>query len=397
MDFFDKRILWVAIAISIYAARYILGLPDFSSDYVGRYVGNALRVEGIVVDERGKIEVLGFEYLGTFLPLKGNIELVIFGDYIPALGDRVSVFGLLSEPMRKSPYVGAVIAKPEIRLIRSGEWPAPLLWLNGLKKIFVARLSSVLPEPSASLAAGILLGSREAIPKNILQDFQKTGLTHILAISGFNIIIMVGFLMYVFSIFHRRIAVCFSIFIVVIFTLLVGAGASVVRASIMGSLGLFAQLLGRKSSGLRALFLAGGIMLLLDPFLLFHDIGFELSFAATAGILLFGERIKNYLKKIPNMLGIRDSLAITLSAQIFTTPLIIFYFRIFSVIAPLSNLLVLPAIPFLMLGSFLCLIFGQTIIGQIIACPVFLLFNAIIAIVHFLAALPFSFIEIGIS
>lgn len=389
--------MWIAIAISIYAARYISGLPDFSADYVGHYVGNALRVEGIVVDEKGKIEVLGFEYLGAFLPLKGNIELVIFGDYIPALGYRVSVFGLLSEPMRKSPYVGAVIAKPEIRLIRSGEWPTPLLWLNGLKKIFVERLSSVLPEPSASLAAGILLGSREAIPKNILQDFQRTGLTHILAISGFNIIIMVGFLMYVFSIFHRRIAVWFSILIVVIFTLLVGAGASVVRASIMGSLGLFAQLLGRKSSGLRALFLAGGIMLLLDPFLLFYDIGFELSFAATAGILLFGERIKNYLKKIPNMLGIRDSLAITLSAQIFTTPIIIYYFRIFSVIAPVSNFIVLPAIPFLMLGSFLCLIFGQTIVGQIIACPVFLLFNAVIAVVHFLALLPFSFIEVGIS
>lgn len=389
--------MWIAIAISIYVARYISGLPDFSADYVGHYVGNALRVEGIVVDEKGEVEVLGFEYLGAFLPLKGNIELVIFGDYIPALGDRVSVFGLLSEPMRKSPYVGAVIAKPEIRLIRSGEWPTPLLWLGELKKIFVERLSFVLPEPSASLAAGILLGSREAIPKNILQDFQRTGLTHILAISGFNIIIMVGFLMYVFSIFHRRIAVWFSILIVVIFTLLVGAGASVVRASIMGSLGLFAQLLGRKSSGLRALFLAGGIMLLIDPFLLFYDIGFELSFAATAGILIFGERIKNYLNKIPNMLGIRDSLATTLSAQIFTTPIIIYYFRIFSVIAPVSNFIVLPAIPFLMLGSFLCLIFGQTIVGQIIACPVFLLFNAVIAIVHFLASLPFSFIEVGIS
>lgn len=263
--------------------------------------------------------------------------------------------------------------------------------LTGVRMFFVERLERAFPEPESSLAAGLLFGYRAAIPYKIKEDFRKTGLTHILAISGYNMVILITFISTIFSIFPRRIWIALSIISIFLFTLLVGAGASVVRAAIMGSLGLVAQIFGRKSIGLRSLFIAGYFMLLADPFVLF-DIGFQLSFGATAGILLFSEPLKKYASFLPNWLGMKDAAVATWAAQIFTTPIILFYFKSFSFIAPLANIVVVPFISWLMLGSFLSLLFGK-----LIAAPTVLLFEIILAVIHFFATLPFAFMDSGIS
>lgn len=262
---------------------------------------------------------------------------------------------------------------------------------TGARMFFVERLESVFPEPESSLSAGLLFGYRATIPYQIKEDFRKTGLTHILAISGYNMVILIAFISTIFSIFPRNVWIALSLISIFLFTLLVGASASVVRAAIMGSLGLFAQIFGRKSMGLRSLFIAGYFMVLVDPFVLF-DIGFQLSFAATAGILLFSESLKKYMSFLPNWFGMKDAAVATWAAQIFTTPIILFYFKSFSLIAPLANIVVVPFIPFLMLGSFLSLIFGK-----LIAAPTSLLFEIILAAIHFFATLPFAFMELGIS
>jgi len=265
-------------------------------------------------------------------------------------------------------------------------------FLAPLRTFLVERLQSVFPEPESSLAAGLLFGHRATIPWRIKEDFQKTGLTHILAISGYNMVILIAFISTVFSIFPRNAWITLSLVSIFLFTLLVGASASVVRAAIMGSLTLVGRIFGRKSIGLRSLFVTGYIMILMDPFLLFFYIGFQLSFAATAGILLFSESLKTHISFFPNWFGMKDTAVATWAAQIFTTPIILFYFKGLSLIAPLANIIIVPCIPFFMLGSFLSLFFGK-----IIAAPTAFLFELMLAVIHWFARLPFAFMEVGIS
>ncbi len=264
--------------------------------------------------------------------------------------------------------------------------------LQTLRQILLERLGELFPEPAASLAAGLLLGVRRSIPYQVITDFRRAGLTHILAISGYNIVILIVFVTTLFSFLPRKISTWISLGVIFLFTILVGASASVVRASIMGSLSLMARLFGRKSAGMRSLFITGLAMVLFDPSILFSDIGFQLSFAATAGILLFCRGLEGFLKIIPETLGMRTSLATSLAAQVFTTPLIFWHFGGISFISPLANLAVLPLVPLLMLGSFSALI-----LGKILAAPTWILFEIVLAIIHFVASWPFAFIDFGTS
>lgn len=255
--------------------------------------------------------------------------------------------------------------------------------LGVFREFLVGRLAELFPHPSSALAAGILLGSQSAkLPHEVFSDFQKTGLTHILAVSGFNIVILVSALGAAFTIFPRKIASATILVILFLFVLLTGATPSVVRAGIMGSLSVVARLAGRRSAGLRALGITAAAMLIFD-FSIIADIGFQLSFAATAGLILLAKPFDNFFAskcRLPEWGGIREIWSSTLAAQVFTLPLILFYFQGFFLLSPIVNVIILPFIPYLMLGSFLALIFGK-----IIAAPTWLLFEAVLAVVHFFA------------
>lgn len=267
-----------------------------------------------------------------------------------------------------------------------------MAWLGVLREFLLGRLNTLFSEPAASLAAGLLLGARQSIPAAVTADFKMAGLTHIIAISGYNIVLLINFVALVFSFLPRKISTWLSLAVILVFTLLVGASASVVRASIMGSLGIFARLCGRKSSGMRSLVISAAIMIAFDPAIVTSDIGFQLSFAATAGLLLFSKWFSEHLQILPEKFGIKESLATTLAAQVFTIPIIMLHFGSLSLITPLSNIVVLPFIPLLMAGSFASLFFGK-----ILALPTELLFNLVVFLIHFFASLPFAFIEVGTS
>jgi competence protein ComEC len=396
-----KNVLIYVLAIAVFGFRYWFALPVFDSTYVGSFVGQNVTVVGYIqnsventlVNSYIEIKVVGLKAFDREYPLRGDLIVQISGrnfDY----GDKVEVYGLIKSPASNDPRIAGFINSPNVRFLEKGKGVGTFFYKNlfNFKSILIERLNSVFPEPSASLAAGILLGSRSNIPKNILTDFKSAGVTHILAISGYNIVILIAFVTTAFSVFPKKIACICSIVVVCIFTLLVGASASVVRAAIMGSLSVVAQFFGRKSSGLRPLVVTAYIMALIDPFLPFYDIGFQLSFGATAGIVLFSKRIESLLKQLPETMGFKSSLATTWAAQAFTSPLIFFYFKNFSAIATISNLVILPAIPLAMLGSFLALI-----TGKMAAAPTWILFELLLKTTHFFASLPFAFIDVGAS
>lgn len=216
------------------------------------------------------------------------------------------------------------------------------------------RIKSILAEPQASLLSGILVGTKAQMSKDFYDDLQQTGTLHIIALSGTNISMLVTFLSVMFGGLGKRNASLLSIISIVGFIFFVGPSASVVRAGIMGSLSLLALVTGRKNYAIVALLGSAIVMIVVKPELVF-DIGFQLSFLATFGIMTLVEQDKkNRSKKIVSSVYnlLLTDLKITLAAQIFTLPVILHNFHNMSFIAPITNILVGWSIPFLMGGGF---------------------------------------------
>lgn len=197
--------------------------------------------------------------------------------------------------------------------------------------------------------AGLLTGSRRGIPDDVMESFNATGLTHIIAISGYNISIVIALIMGLLIWLPQRIRFYPAVIAIIIFTIFVGASAAVVRAAIMGILGLIALQCGRETSTRLMIAWTGAVMIAWNPKILLYDAGFQLSFLAVIGISELSPLLDRFLYRLPRTFAIKESVQMTLAAQIATAPLILFLFRRLSLVAPLTNLLVAPVIPLAML------------------------------------------------
>lgn len=264
--------------------------------------------------------------------------------------------------------------------------------IYGLKGRFEKSLAQAVTEPQASFLSGILLGSRQNLPPEIKDNFARVGLSHLLAISGYNITLVSLAVFSLLIFFWTRVtAFWLSLLAIAIFTVLTGASASVVRAALMGGLVLLAQQSGRLYHPRNALTLAAALMVVINPLILRYDIGFQLSFMATLG-LLFGEPLlQPYTRKFSNFFKFRETLTATATAQLLVLPLIAFYFKDgFSLISLPANLLLLPLIPWTMLFGFLAGLAGMIwpSLGMIIGVVAWLLSTIILKISAVLAAWP---------
>lgn len=203
-----------------------------------------------------------------------------------------------------------------------------------------------LPEPAASLLAGIVLGEKSALPSDFWQALRKTGTLHIVVASGANITFLAGFLMAVLPfLLSRKFAYLLTIILIWFYVFLAGGGAPIFRAGIMGTIAYFGLSLGKKGEALGALIFAAGFLLLLRPLSLF-DLGFQLSFAVTLGIILLGNQSWGLIAKLPG--GVKQALKTTLSAQVFTLPIITLNFGTLPWLSPVANILVYWTVPILM-------------------------------------------------
>lgn len=273
-----------------------------------------------------------------------------------AYGDELRLTGNLQTPLEFPEFnyrnylalqeIFSVMYYPRIEKTSSNHGNPFYAGLFTVRHVFEDHINRVFPEPHASFMAGLLTGSRRGIPEDVLADFNATGLTHIIAISGYNIALVIALAVALVGRFIRR-SWQFPIVagFVVLFTLFVGAGAPVVRAAITGLLAFFALTIGRQYHLTMALTLAASLMVAWNPDILLHDASFQLSFASVLGLVYLAPWGERLCAKLSNTLAIRDSLILTLAAQIATAPLIFLYFGRLAVIAPLANLLVAPAIP----------------------------------------------------
>ena len=276
-----------------------------------------------------------------------------YGDW--SYGDRVSAVGELRPVEATSGYWAAYLARqgihatmeyPSLRLLERPKGTDIQRWVDGVRGRLDALCGRLLPEPQASLLAGILVGSRAAMPPDFRDALNATSTSHIVAVSGFNVTLVAGVaLMVALRFLSRRKATLLAILLVWLYSLLTGLPPSAARAAIMATLALLAVLVGRGGDTLSFLCLSAAVMAGLEPGIL-YDLGFQLSFLATAGLVLLEPVLRGWLGCLPGWLA--GSLSVTLAAQLATLPILVGNFHTISLISPLSNLLIAPALPWLM-------------------------------------------------
>src|SRR3989344_2985346 len=362
-----------------------LSEPIIDQSHIGFYNGQKISLRGIIVEEPEMKEastryVLGKIKMGDS-GLRGR--MLVTARFYPEYryGDLLEIECKLKKP---EPFKGfeydkylsrygiySICSFPKIALLEQSKGNAVRAMLLDFKKYFTSRLEKILPATPAALAAGLLTGERSGIPEELKDKFSITGLSHILAVSGFNITI-IGWAIYWVSarapFMNRKRAFWLSLGIIFCFVMIAGFEASIIRAAIMGSLLLIAEQAGRRRSGLNLLLIAAACMLLFNP---------------------------KYFLWMPKTLELRKTFAATLSAQIMTLPIIASSFGIVSLIAPLTNIIVLPLIPYIMLFVLIAGI-GAVIfikLGAVLSLVPLILIWYVIFVARFFSSIPFAALE----
>ncbi|HEY4495106.1 MAG TPA: ComEC/Rec2 family competence protein [Candidatus Paceibacterota bacterium] len=365
-------------------------------------VGQKADFNGAVVEEPDRRSdfaqyVLKNERFGRIL-----VKTNLYPEYF--YGDILKISGNLEKPENFSGFdyqnylakdnIFLISRNPEITLLNRPESLNFYAYLLILKKNFIAIIDKILSEPKSSFLAALLVGARRTLPDNLTSAFNITGTSHIVAISGYNIsiisIMMLNFLSYL--LLPRRLIFWIVIISILMFTLIAGAGASVVRAAIMGGLLVLAGREGRFYLVTNAIVFAGAAMLFANPYLLRYDTGFQLSFLAALGLIYLAPHFNRWFAGLPNFLSFRANLSATLSAQIMTFPIIFWEFGRVSLVATLANVLILPAIPTTMLFGFLSGLSGfiSLKIAEILILPAWFLLSYQIFVVKILSILPLA-------
>jgi competence protein ComEC len=368
-----------ALALLVAALRYQAVLPDLTDPgLVAHYNDQGwLTIEGVVGDYPDvrdtwtnlKLEAESVAIQGQARPVHGTVLVRAprWPEY--KYGDRLRVTGLLETPPELEGFsyraylerkrVYSWIARPQIDQLASGQgspfWTA-LFVAKDRTRDAIARL---VPEPEASLLQGILLGVRSGIPVGLYDEFNATGTSHIIVISGTNITLVAVLFSQAFGwMLGKRRAYWFTLAGIVLYVMLVGADAAVVRAGIMGGLLVTALYLGRRATAYVSLCASAIVLTAISPLALW-DASFQLSFAATLSLILFTPPLERFFEKglqhtrlqerARQALRYPENLLIaTLAAQILTLPLVVYLFGRLSLVAPLANLLTLPVQPLVM-------------------------------------------------
>ena len=332
----------------------ILSEPDIRENSIYLTVGaDKIIVGEEIIETSGKILVKVRKYpeynYADILLLSGQLktpqefEDFNYKDYLAKKG----IFSLMDWPVieiiRKNDY--------------SNWWQLGCAQILKFKNKIRENINQFFPYPESSLLGAMLLGDQSTMSQNLKDKLNITGLRHITAISGMNISILCTILMSLLLGlgFWRNQAFWISLAVIFIFVVMIGFQSSVVRAGIMGGMFLLGQKTGRLSTSSRAIVITAAAMLILNPMLLRWDVGFQLSFLALLGMIFLLQPIEGLMKFIPKdkFINLRTILATTFAAQIFTLPVLIYNFGRISLVSPLTNILILPVIYWIMIFGFL--------------------------------------------
>ena len=304
------------------------------------------------------------------LPVEGLLLVRVFPNETYEYGERIRIRGKLVTPPENEEFsYREYLARQGMHSYMSRTEVTHLPGNGGnpvRKAIFAFRdkalenIYLIFPDPEASLLAGILLGVDTGLPKDLQQAFKDTGTAHIIAISGFNIAIIAGLFFTLFSrVLGQTRGSIVAILGIALYTFLVGADAAVVRAAIMGGISLTVRQLGRRNDGFNALMLSAVIMSIFNPHIPW-DVGFQLSFFATLGLILYAEPFQNWAVNFITRYTsegaaqklaapISEYILLTLAAQLTTLPIMAYHFKRISLVSLIANPFILPVQPAVMI------------------------------------------------
>lgn len=343
------------------------------SFFGGVFIASFLKVPTLIIYE---FFVLGIFYTVFFFKQKA---ILVFALCLIALG-----FGIWRAGLAK---LGEDGPPPTQKFAESGI-------LSGLRQKFSSVIEQNISPPQSSILAAILIGDKQGISEQWKEKLNKAGVRHITAISGMHIVILSNILLW-FGIvlgLYRGQAFYFAVGLLWLFIAMIGFPPSAVRAGIMGSMFLFCEKIGRQKAAGRTLVLTAAAMLALNPLLL-KNIGFQLSFLATLGIIYLMPVFQElFFHLTSNLKPLTNLLSMTLAAQVFTLPVLIHHFGQVSLVSPVTNILIVPLLSYLMMVGFLFIIAGAIFLplALVFLFPVWLMSTYIIKVVDFFAGLSFS-------
>lgn len=386
--------------------RYSVSYPIVDSDHINFYNNQVRTFEGVISKE--PVE----KSQGWQLTVKTDQGQVLvntnkFPQYL--YGDVLEINCKLEAPENKDfPYdrylarynIYSLCSRPYIKLLRRGEGNVILEWIIKIKLHAYRIAQTNLPEPESSLALPVVFGGGQGIDEDITEEFRRTGLTHIMAVSGFNVsllTVLIGLGLNVLGL-RRRIVFYVTSLIIMAYVIMVGAPASAVRAGIMSLFLLAALTLGRLVSLPRSILLVAVMTLIVNPRLLRDDIGWQLSFLAIIGLIYIQPWLQKGMMKITGNKGklLSEALNATIAAQIATAPVILYNFGNFSVIAPIANLLIVWVVPILTITMMASLVLTALFpaLGLFFFLPCWVMVKYIFFVVQVLSGISWAAVEI---
>ena len=423
-----KSLVYLAI-LAAGGVRYVLATPTLSPQHIIKYNDNPRTVTmgGLVIDEpdvRDKFILLRVEvYTATMRSLEfpdGYTEdvtgvIMVNAPRFPEIpyGAKIQIVGKLKTPFESIEFsykdylalegIYSAMYLPKITVLEEGQGNQLFAGLYAFKKQAMTTIDRVLPAPESGLLRAILLGNDNGLPKDLYDAFRIGGVSHLIVISGFHVAILALALRKLTDPLGRRWSVVVTAVILGLYALLVGGNASVVRATLMAVAYLVGNhWFGRRFFTVGILAATALVMTIFDPYVLWQ-VGFQLSFTATLGIVLYANPIEQWTRRIianhfslswgkGGVGSLLSVITVSVAAQILTFPLIIYHFKQISLIALLSNFLLVPIQPILMIWGAVTVLVGMAIepLGMLFGRIEWVFLAYTVRVVYTLARIPMA-------
>ncbi len=323
--------------------------------------------------------------------LPGKLRISGFGEPAVFRGDTVRIQGRFYKTLG-SRQLGMSYA--DLEVLSSGGNS-----VDNIRRNFSAGLASAVPEPQASFGLGLLIGQRTTLPKDVADQLSAIGLTHIIAVSGYNLTIIVRGVRRLLGKRSKYQVTVISFALIGTFLLMTGMSASIVRAAIVSSLSIIAAYYGRSFKPLLLISLAAAITAGFNPSYIWSDIGWYLSFLAFFGVMILSPLIikRIYSDRRPSMLTMLVSESAC--AMLMTMPLIMFVFKQVSIVALPANVLLVPLVPLAMLVALIAGLAGMFVplIAGLFAWPAMMLLTAMLDAVMLISKIPGALLQQALS
>lgn len=423
---FSARSSWYFISVGALCVALGLGIFRFTiwqnipvDQLLESHIDTVVHVRGTIVDEpdiREKtthlvvvLESIERDEATTSVSGKALVIVPTYPTY--AYGETVTISGKISLPRAFASDDGRIFNYPEYlhakgvryqfaypKILKEDEQGGNkiLRELFSVKHAFTRRIEGVLPEPQSALAEGLLLGGGHSLGDVWNERFREVGIVHIIVLSGYNMTIVAEWLAVAFLFLGFYPSIIIASGGIIFFTLMTGAGATVVRAAIMALLVLLARLTGRTYDVSRALLFAGVIMVTIDPGILLHDPSFQLSFLAALGLLHVAPLIKPHVWRLKKFPIFEEVVVSTIATQTLVLPLLVYQTGMLSLVSLFANILVLPLIPFTMFFAFLGGLAGfvSSFVSFVVILPAQAMLSWMFVVAKYGSMIPFASVKL---